>query len=213
MKHISPKNVLSSSKGIISQISILELATEVSVMIILFYSRRIGRQPQGYPDLKDGWYADIPTATNIIGAAKLTGKTRKGLSVGFIEAVTNEENAEIDTVGGRKFQSVEPLTNYFLGRVQKDFNKGNTLFGGIFTSTNRVFDNNPATRNDELAKFMDKSAYTGGFDFTQYFKNKSWDFNLNAAFSQVNGSKDALRLIQNSSAHYYQRPDNDYVKL
>jgi hypothetical protein len=42
----------------------------------LFYSRRIGRQPHGYPDLKDGWNADIPTSTTRLGAAKLTGKTK-----------------------------------------------------------------------------------------------------------------------------------------
>ena len=55
----------------------------------LFYSRRIGRRPQGYPDLEDGMYADVPNFTTIIGAAKLTGKTKNGLSLGFVEAVTS----------------------------------------------------------------------------------------------------------------------------
>jgi hypothetical protein len=182
----------------------------------LFYSRRIGRRPAGYPNLKDGWNADVPTYTNILGAAKLTGKTGKGLSVGFIEAMTGEENAEIDTVGGRILQTVEPLTNYFLGRVQKDFNQGNTIIGGIFTSTNRdlggLFSSSNMNSDDStLASFMHKSAYTGGFDFTQYFKKKSWSFNVNAAFSQVNGTKEAIALTQQSSAHYYQRPDKDYA--
>lgn len=103
----------------------------------LFYSRRIGRRPQGYPDLNDGWNADVPIQSNILGAAKLTGKTKNGLSIGFIEAVTAEEKAEIDTVGGRMFETVEPLTNYLVGRVQKDINDGKTIIGGIFTSTNR----------------------------------------------------------------------------
>jgi hypothetical protein len=170
----------------------------------LFYSRRIGRRPEGDINLKDGWNADVPNFTSILGAAKVTGKTSKGLSIGFIDAMTNEERAEIDTVGGRIFQTVEPFTNYFLGRVQKDLNEGNTLIGGIFTGTNRSLD-------DNLAKTMHKSAYTGGFDFTQYFKKKNWMFNLNAAFSQVNGSKEAIALTQQSSAHYFQRPDNDYV--
>jgi hypothetical protein len=170
----------------------------------LFYSRRIGRRPSGDLNMKDGWNADIPNFTSILGAAKVTGKTSKGLSVGFIDAMTNEERAEIDTVGGRIYKTVEPLTNYFLGRVQKDFKEGNTLIGGIFTGTNRMLD-------DNLAKTMHKSAYTGGFDFTQYFKKKTWMFNLNAALSQVNGSKEAIALTQQSSAHYYQRPDNDYV--
>src|SRR4030042_1070654 len=38
----------------------------------LFYSRRIGRSPQG--DISDNEYADIPNETMILGAAKLTGK-------------------------------------------------------------------------------------------------------------------------------------------
>jgi hypothetical protein len=172
----------------------------------LFYSRRIGRQPHGYPDLNDGWSADVPTNTTILGAAKLTGKTKNGLSLGFVEAMTAEEKAEIDTLGGRKFETVEPLTNYLVGRVQKDINDGKTIIGGIFTSTNRDLDAN-------LSDFMHKAAYTGGADFTQYFKDKNWMFNLNAAFSVVEGTKKALENTQRSSARYFQRPDNDYTVL
>jgi hypothetical protein len=172
----------------------------------LFYSRRIGRRPQGYPDLKDGWSADVPTNTNIIGAAKLTGKTKDGLSVGFVEALTAEEIAEIDTSGGRKYETVEPLTNYMVGRIQKDYKEGNTIVGGIFTSTNRDLD-------DNLGQYMHKAAYSGGADFTQYFKKKSWMFNVNAAFSLVQGSEEALLNTQTSSARYYQRPDNNHTKL
>ncbi len=173
----------------------------------LFYSRRIGRRPQGNPDLDDdSWFAKIPTNTTILGAAKLTGKTKDGLSIGFVEALTAEEQAEVDTTGGRKFQTVEPLTNYLVGRVQKDFNEGKTIIGGIFTSTNRDLDEN-------LAEFMHKSAYSGGIDFTQYFKDKSWMFNLNSAFSLVQGTTEAIKNTQLSSAHYYQRPDKNYSKF
>ena len=171
----------------------------------LFYSRRIGRRPQGNPQLKEGWNADIPAFTSILGAAKLTGKTRNGLSIGFVEAMTSNEKAEIDTVGGTTRQTVEPLTNYFIGRVQKDFNEGKTILGGIVTSTNRDLD-------ARLGNFMHKSAYSGGIDFTQYFKDKNWMFNINTAFSQVNGSKEAMQITQRSSARYFQRPDNNYTE-
>jgi len=173
----------------------------------LFYSRRIGRRPQGYPDLEDTWNADVPTQSTILGAAKLTGKTKDGLSVGFVEAVTAEERAEIDTVGGtRLYETVEPLTNYLVGRIQKDINEGNTIIGGIFTSTNRDLDPN-------LASYMHKGAYTGGIDFTQYFREKSWSLIINTAFSNVTGTKEAIENTQRSSARYYQRPDNDYVNF
>ena len=172
----------------------------------LFYSRRIGRQPQVSPDVKDGWFTDIPSRTNILGAAKLTGKTKNGLSVGIVEAMTSQETATIDTIGGRKTATVEPLTNYFVGRIQKDINNGNTLIGGIFTSTNREPD-------ADVNSFLHKAAYTGGIDFTQYFKNKNWMFNVNTAFSLVEGSKKAITSTQESSAHYFQRPDKNYAIL
>ena len=172
----------------------------------LFYSRRIGRKPQVDPDLADEWNASIPSSTTILGAAKLTGKTQNGLSVGFIEAVTSEERAEIDTSGGRTFKSVEPLTNYLVGRIQKDFNDGKRIIGGIFTGTNR--DLGPGE-----ADYLHKSAYTGGVDFTQYLKDKNWMFNLNTAFSLVSGSEKALERTQKSSARYYQRPGNNYTRF
>jgi len=172
----------------------------------LFYSRRIGRRPQGDPDLQEGWNEDVPGQTTILGAAKLTGKTKNGLSVGFVEAITAEMQAEIDTIGGRKYETIEPLTNYLIGRVQKDINDGKTLIGGIFTSTNRRLDAN-------LGEFMHKAAYTGGIDFTQYFKEKNWMFNLNGAFSLVEGSEKAIGNTQKSSARYFQRPDNNHTVL
>ena len=172
----------------------------------LFYSRRIGRRPQGYPELKDGWSADVPTNTHIIGAAKLTGKTKDGLSVGFVEALTAEGKAVIDTVGGRKYETVEPLTNYMVGRIQKDFREGKTIVGGIFTGTNRNLDEN-------LGRYLHRAAYSGGADFTQYFKNKNWMFNVNSAFSLVQGTEEAMLKTQTSSARYYQRPDKDHTEL
>jgi len=181
----------------------------------LFYSRRIGRQPVGDPTLKDNWYADIPTATTILGAAKLTGKTRNGLSLGFVEAVTAGERALIDTAGGRIRELVEPLTNFFIGRVQRDFKDGNTIVGAIFTGTNRDTDASlwKSDVDAGMEDYLHKSAYSGGIDFTQYFKEKAWSFNLNTAFSQVNGTREAIARTQKSSARYFQRPDNDHTEF
>ena len=43
----------------------------------LFYSRRIGRQPQGYPDLKDGWNADVPQQHNYPWSSKTYRKNKR----------------------------------------------------------------------------------------------------------------------------------------
>ena len=79
----------------------------------LFYSRRIGRSPHMGVETDDNEYASIPRVTPIIGAAKVTGKTPDGLSVGIVEAVTAEGKAEIDNMGERSWQTVEPLYQLF----------------------------------------------------------------------------------------------------
>ena len=59
----------------------------------LFYSRRIGTPPQGYPDLKDGWNADVPKSVNHTWSSKAYRKNKNGLSLGFVEAVTAEDES------------------------------------------------------------------------------------------------------------------------
>jgi len=171
----------------------------------LFYSRRIGRRPRGYPSLDEGEYLDIPVFTRILGAAKLTGKTEKGLSVGILEAVTADTKATIDNQGDRRKETVEPLTNYALARVQKDFNKGNSIIGGALTSTIRKLD---GTGMDHLHT----SATSAGIDFTQYFKDRNYSLNASVYLSNVQGSTEAISNTQLSSARYFQRPDADHLE-
>ncbi|MGE5355519.1 MAG: DUF5916 domain-containing protein [Deltaproteobacteria bacterium] len=171
----------------------------------LFYSRRIGRRPQLDVDLLDGEYAKLPQNTRILGAFKVSGKTKNGISLGIIESVTNSTKALIDNNGSRRKQIVEPMTNYFISRLQKDFSKGNTIMGAMFTSTYRFLDD----KND---KILPVSALTGGVDFTQYFKNKKFFLNLQFAGSHIKGSKESISELQLSSRRYFQRPDPEYFR-
>nr|WP_319266556.1 DUF5916 domain-containing protein [uncultured Draconibacterium sp.] len=172
----------------------------------LFYSRRIGRRPQYSPDLNENEYADNPDFTRILGAAKITGKTKNGWSIGVIESVTAEEDVKIKGPGADRKQAVEPLTNYFVGRVQKDFNEGNTYLGGMFTAVNRNI-------NDDHLDYLHKSAYTGGIDFVHRWHNKDWFVDAGVYFSRVEGSEEAILNTQTSYSRTYQRPDADYVTL
>jgi hypothetical protein len=172
----------------------------------LFYSRRIGRRPRGYPSLDEGEYVDMPVFTRILGAAKLTGKTEKGLSVGILEAVTADTKATIDNQGERRNETVEPLTNYALARVQKDFNKGNSIIGGAVTSTIRKLDGTDM-------ETLHTSATTAGIDFTQYFKDRNYSLNASFYMSNVQGSTEAISNTQGSSARYFQRPDADHLEF
>jgi hypothetical protein len=172
----------------------------------LFYSRRIGSRPRYYPQLQQGEYADIPTFTRILGAAKVTGKTQNGWSVGVLESVTASEYADIRSIANSRTQLVEPLTNYFVTRLQKDFNEGNTYLGGMVTAVNRRID-------EQHLEFLHSSAYSGGIDFVHKWNDRNWG--LDAAFylSQVNGTREAITRTQQSYIRSFQRPDAGYVEL
>ncbi len=101
-------------------------------------------------------------------------------------------------------QTVEPLTNYFVSRLQKDFNDGNTYLGGMFTAVNRNI-------NDEHLDFLHKSAYTGGLDFVHKWNDKKWMLDAGLYFSEVSGSAEAIKNTQESYIRTFQRPDADYV--
>jgi hypothetical protein len=173
---------------------------------MLFYSRRIGRNPH-YPGILDDYdYTDIPSTTHILGSFKLSGKTKNGVSVGVLESLTKSETGKAFVDGRTDRMIVEPLTNYTIARVQKDFNKGTSILGGMFTSTTRSITENQL-------KYLPSSAYTGGIDYMHTWKNKTYYYAVRGLASRLAGDKEAITDIQESSVHYYQSPDKNYVKL
>jgi hypothetical protein len=103
-------------------------------------------------------------------------------------------------------ETVEPLANYFAGRVSKEFKKGNTILGGMVTSTNRFID-------EKQLEILHSSAYSGGIDFQQYFSERNYVFSFKSYMSHVRGSEKALVRTQESSVHYFQRPGAGYIHL
>jgi uncharacterized protein DUF5916/cellulose/xylan binding protein with CBM9 domain len=146
----------------------------------LFYSRRIGRGISGgevaVPD--GGKIDDLPQQATILGAAKLTGKTNGGLSLGFLQAVTAEENAVvIDPLGHRSEQLLEPLADYTVLRLKQDI-LTNSNVGLIVTS---------AAKNGRPPSF------TNGYDWNLRFVQNTYQLNGFIAFSQST-SPDNLRI-------------------
>ena len=166
----------------------------------LFYSRRIGRVPQG--SLPAGTaYSDVPNATTIIGAAKVTGRTGNGWTVGLLDALTDREDAKVIANGLPATQRVEPYTNYFVGRVKKDYNRGNLVFGAIGTSVVR------SLRDPLLVGRLASHSEAAGFDWSARWKNRTYSFVGNVAFTDNVGDPAVIQRLQNSSARYFQRPD------
>jgi hypothetical protein len=117
-----------------------------------------------------------------------------------MESLTGRGMAQINSEGEKHKVEVEPLTNYFTGRVQKDFNKGNSILGGMVTTTNRKITNPDID-------FLPDAAYTAGIDFQLFWKDKSYYIRLKGDVSTVTGDTLALTNIQTSPVHYFQRPD------
>lgn len=156
----------------------------------LYYSRRIGRAPQ-----LSGAYGDerSPTATTILGAAKLTGRLPGGLSLGVLDAVTQRHT-------GTEGRTIEPGANYALVRATQDLRGGETTVGLIGTAVNRSVD-------EWSRDYLRESAYVGGLSLRHRFLNRNYQIQVNVTGSRVAGSAAAIATTQRSSAHYYQRPD------
>jgi len=170
----------------------------------LFYSRRIGRAPQG--SVPDADFADVPQATHILGAAKLTGKVIDGWNVGAIEAVTQREIADLDTTGHKFHAEVEPAAYYGVLRAQKDFNDSKQGLGFISTVSARDF-SDPRLRDD-----LNSNSEVLGMDgWTFLDADKVWVVSGWAGLSHVEGDSARMLSLQTNSQHYFQRPDAPYL--
>ena len=170
----------------------------------LFYSRRVGRSPQGSADPQGG-FVEADDQTTILGAWKLSGKTAGGWSIGALHAITSEERAEVAPEQGEQYQApIEPLSNYGVVRIQKDFRDGRSAIGFIGTA---------AKRNTSIAEQLDlrSNALVGGVDFRHRFAGERWELNADLLGSRVAGSPQAIAITQRSAARYYQRPDAGHV--
>ncbi|MGH7533304.1 MAG: DUF5916 domain-containing protein [Gemmatimonadales bacterium] len=158
----------------------------------LFYSRRIGRAPQ----LGDG-SPGSPTATRILGAAKLTGQLPGGFSLGVIDAVTQRET-------GDSGHTIEPATNYAVIRALKDFDAGKSGVGLMFTGVDRDLD-------QWTSPYLHRQAYVGAVDFRHQFLNRKYELSGSIDLSRVAGSAAAIAGTQLDPVHLYQRPDGPLV--
>ncbi len=162
----------------------------------LFYSRRIGRNPQ----LAD-YYGDptSATATPIAAATKLTGRLANGFSVGLLEAVTQRVDG-VTQLDGR-LPAIEPSTNYGVLRLQRDQGDGQGDMGLMLTAVNRSLDagGTPYLRN---------AAYTGGLDMRRRFASNNYEVRSFIAMSDVRGTPEAIAALQTNAVHAYQRPDD-----
>lgn len=173
----------------------------------LFYSRRIGRAPQG--NISTPGYVDYPPETRILGAVKLTGKVDETWTIGALSSVTERTFAVIQSNSiNRIEEEVEPLTHYGVFRTQKEFNSGKQAIGMIVTSVNRDL------KNTNLQNRLSNQAYTFGADgWTFLDEDETYVITGSVVGSYVAGSKDYLKILQKQPYRYMQRPDKTYMPI
>ena len=170
----------------------------------LFHSRRVGGAPSYSPPLAAGEEANLPESTTILGAFKVTGRTEAGLSVAVLQGFTQKESLTVSSPTRPRSAVVEPFGSYSVGRVHKDWDKGNTSLGAMLTSSHRWV-------SDPSLAFLPTQASTGGLDFTRHFANRAWVLEAAGAVSRVSGDREAIRALETNPVHYYQRPGADHL--
>ena len=143
-----------------------------------FYSRRIGRTPfaiaNGISQFEQNGqqldidYSSSNAVTTIAGAAKISGKTKNGLSLGLLNSYTLEETINFydEDLDQRGSIVAEPATNYFAGRIRQDLSKVDAQVGGFLSAVNRDFS------GSFLDEYMHESAYQFGVDAQYYWKDR-----------------------------------------
>lgn len=170
---------------------------------MLFYSRRIGRAPQGSVSAD---YVEAPVGARILGAGKITGKVWDGWNIGMIHAITAREFTQVQTGGARSEAEIEPMTYYGIARMQRDFNDGKQGVGFISTYTHRFFE------DQRLKDQINRSALVTGVDGWTFLDNsKTYVVTGWLAASHLTASAARMISLQRSSQHYFQRPDATHL--
>ncbi|ABQ04797.1 DUF5916 domain-containing protein [Flavobacterium johnsoniae] len=143
----------------------------------MFYSRRIGGRPSE-PDLNDNEkIIEQVQNVNLINALKLSGRTKNGLGIGILNAVTEKTFATIqDTItGDTRRVVVEPLTNYNVLVLDQRFRKNSSV---TFINTN-------VTRNGHF-----RDANVTGLVWDLNTKANTYNLSGNVKYSTINAEKD-----------------------
>lgn len=144
----------------------------------MFYSRRIGGSPSIDPDLNDNEEI-IENVQNVslINALKISGRTKNGLGIGVLNAVTEKTFATIkDTISNETRRVVvEPLTNYNVLVLDQRFRKNSSV---TFINTN-------VTRNGNY-----RDANVTGLAWDLNTKANTYSLFGNAKYSHINSEED-----------------------
>ena len=158
--------------------------TELFTKGNLFYSRRIGDSPIGFNSaqneiLNNEIILENPEKTDLLNALKISGRTDRGLGIGFFNAITQETFAGFrDTITGvNRTLVTEPFANYNIFVLDQQYNQNSSI---TLINTN-------VTRNGHF-----RDGNVTGFLFDVFNKSNSFNFRGETKMSNVNKTKQNL---------------------
>ena len=140
----------------------------------LFYSRRIGGEPSVQPTLSsDEDFIEYPSTVSLLNALKVSGRTKGGLGIGILNAVTEKTDAVIrNTITGEtRNELIEPLANFNLFVLDQRFRQNSSV---SFINTN-------VTRNGEY-----RDANVSALIYDLNTKKNTFNLSGDYKFSHVN---------------------------
>lgn len=153
-----------------------------------FYSRRIGRAPE----LAGVYGGSALDAAPILAAAKVTGRSENGLTVGALAASTG-------AVAAPASQTIEPSTGYGIVRVERDSRDNQSGVSIVATGVDRSLD-----RWSDA--FLPRTALLTGLTFRHRFGGGQYEVWGSSSASRLAGSAAAIALRQRDDVHMLQRP-------
>jgi hypothetical protein len=152
----------------------------------LFYSRRIGGPPVFYPEIKPNEEViENPNSVELYNATKISGRTKGGLGIGYLNAVTKITYATIKNTDTQETKAVvvEPLTNFNIIVFDQRFHKNSSV---SFINTN-------VTRN---GSFRDGNVSALVWDLNT--SKNTYNLSGNIKYSYVNDVEDKKNGIDTS---------------
>jgi Domain of unknown function (DUF5916)/Carbohydrate family 9 binding domain-like len=168
-----------------------------------FYSRRIGAAPRGSANAD---FVKQPTSTTIASAAKVSGRLASRLELGALAAVTPREYALTwDSASDERGRvAVEAPAVFGVLRLQQDVGSRQSNIGATLTTVRRWLD-----ERGGLDQLVSREAVTGGVDWRLRYRQGMYEITGWLGGSRVSGEAGSIARLQQSSARYFQRPDQD----
>ena len=144
----------------------------------LFYSRNIGGKPTGDLTIDEDTEEELstPSAVGLINATKVSGRTKNGLGIGFLNAVTEDTYAIVKNKidGSTRKELIEPLANFNILVFDQRFGTNSSV---SFINTNVIRNGN----------FRDSNVT--GLVWDLKTKANNYSFAGNAEYTYVNDKK------------------------